>query len=172
MTDKREVRSVKKDVFAYNIIFPASMLYFGALLFPVLLCVLLPANFLADTVMLLLLFYFMKLPRKASLYKKMILKTWGFGFLADFIASTAMYIISSGIRLPFEVYGSTLPWKNPGGFLFITAGILLAGILIYLFQQKIVLEDVVLEERQKHRLALGMAVLTAPYLMYFPPIGG
>lgn len=163
---------MKKDVFAHNIIFPASMLYFGAMLFPALLFILLPANFLADSVMLLLLFHLMKLPRKASLYKKMILKTWGFGFLADLIASTAMYIISSGERFPFEVYGSTLPWKNPGGFLFITAGILLAGLLIYLFQQKVVLEDVALEERQKHRLALGMAVLTAPYLMYLPPMGG
>lgn len=163
---------MKKDIFAYNIVFPASMLYFGAMLFPAFLCILIPANFLTDTLMLFVLFNLMKLPNKARLYRKMILKTVGFGFLADFIASTVLSIVDMGIHLPFSLYGSVAPWKNPGGFLFVTAGIILAGILIYFFQREIVLEETTLEKRQKHRLALGMAVLTAPYLMYLPPIGG
>lgn len=163
---------MKKDVFAYNIIFPASMLYFGSLLFPAFLLFLLPANFLADTLALFLLFFLLKLQKKGKIYKKIILRTWGFGFLADFIASTTLFIISCGISLPFSVYGSIAPWRNPGGFLFITAGVALAGVLIYFFQRKIILEEIRLAEAQKHKLALGIAILTAPYTMYLPPIGG
>lgn len=69
----------------------------------------------------------------------------------------------------FNIYSNT-SWKEPNLFLFITAGIALAGALIYVFQRKFVLKEIALEERQKHRLALGMAILTAPYMMYLPPI--
>lgn len=160
----------KKGIIACNIIFPAWLWYFGSMLVPLFLLILLPANFLADSLVLYLLFSLLKLPEKRRLYKKLIWKTWGCGFLADFIASGVLFLINCSIRLPFLIYGSVMPWENPGGFLFVTAGIALAGILIYFFQKKIVLKGIGLEEKQAHRLALGMAVLTAPYLMYLPPM--
>lgn len=163
---------MKKDIPVYNVIFPAFMLYYGAAFLPVLAVVLFPANFIVDTLMLFLLFFLLKLPDKKRLYKAMIAKTWGLGFLADFIASFAMSSFGAGLAsaVPsFRIYSST-PWKEPGLLLFITAGVALAGVLIYVFQRKIVLKGIALEERQKHRLALGMAALTAPYLMYLPPV--
>ena len=163
---------MKRDVLACNIIFPAFMLYYGALLFPMLIAVLAPLNFIADTLMLFLLYFLLKLPDKKRLYRSMIVKTWGLGFLADFVASFIMTCIGSGLGrvIPsFRIYSNT-PWKEPNLFLFITAGIALAGALIYVFQRKIVLKGLALEEGQKHRLALGMAILTAPYMMYLPPI--
>jgi len=48
--------------------------------------------------------------------------------------------------------------------------VVMAGILIYFFHRKWVWKDIAIEEGQKKKVALGMAILTAPYLMYLPPI--
>ncbi len=159
---------MKKDVLAYNLVFPMCMLYMGVLILPVLIIILFPLNFIVDTAMLFLLFFLLKLPDKKRLYKDMIAKTWGFGFLADFIASFVMTYADVWLNPP-NIY-SIAPWEDWKLFLFVTVGIALAGALIYVFQRKFVLKEIALEERQKRRLALGMAILTAPYMMYLPPI--
>ncbi len=160
---------MKKDVLAYNLIFPMCMIYFGIVILPVLIIILFPLNFIVDTLMLFLLYFLLKLPDKKRLYTDMIAKTWGFGFLADFIASFVMSYADILLN-PVNIY-SIAPWKDWKLFLFVTAGVVLAGVLIYVFQRKFVLKGLALERRQKHRLALGMAILTAPYMMYLPPIG-
>lgn len=77
---------MKRDIKLYNLIFPMWGIYFYAILFPYFFVLLLPANFIVDTVMLLLLFFLFKVPEKKELYRKGIWKAWGFGFLADFLA--------------------------------------------------------------------------------------
>ena len=47
---------MKRDIKLYNLIFPMWGIYFYAILFPYFFVLLLPANFIVDTVMLLLLF--------------------------------------------------------------------------------------------------------------------
>lgn len=161
---------MKKSILIYNLVFPMSMLYLGIMILPVLIIVLFPLNFIVDTLMLFLLFFLLKLPEKKQLYQNIIAKTWGLGFLADFIASFVLYSADTCLDLHIDIYSRT-PWKEPRLLLFITAGILLAGILIYIFQIKFVLKEAALKVQQKHRLALGMAILTAPYMMYLPPLG-
>lgn len=48
---------MKRDIKLYNLIFPMWGIYFYAILFPYFFVLLLPANFIVDTVMLLLLFF-------------------------------------------------------------------------------------------------------------------
>ena len=167
-----EAMGLKKSIKVYNLIFPMWSIYFFGLLFPPFLLILLPANFAVDSLMLLLLFAWLKLPEKKEWYKKTILKTWGFGFLADILASGVFVALSEVLSNTFRdanvnVY---LPVGNLPSFLFTTAAVILAGILIYLFQRKFVLKKLELEEGQKKKIALGMAILTAPYLMYLPPM--
>lgn len=57
-----------------------------------------------------------------------------------------------------------------GAFLFATVGVVLAGVLIYFFHIKFVWKGILLEEGEKKKIALGMAILTAPYLMYLSPL--
>lgn len=147
-------------------------IYFFGLLFPPMLLILLPANFAVDSIMLLLLFQWLKLREKKEWYKKTILKTWGFGFLADVLASGVFVALSEALSDVFQdanvnVYRSVSSFPS---FLFTTAAVVLAGILIYIFQRKFVLKKLELEEGQKKKIALGMAILTAPYLMYLPPM--
>lgn len=163
---------MKRDIKLYNLIFPMWSIYFFGLLFPAFLLILLPANFLVDSLVLLLLFQWLKLPEKKAWYQKTILKTWGFGFLADFLASGIFWILSEGLSAVFQNTDVNLylPYSSIPSFLFTTAAVLLAGIFIYIFQRKFVWKKLALEEGQKKKIALGMAVLTAPYLMYLPPM--
>lgn len=158
---------MKRDIKLYNLIFPMWGIYFYALMFPYFYVLLLPANFIVDTVMLLLLFFLFKVPEKKELYRDSIWKTWGFGFLADFVAAGALVGISSVVSLPFDIYK---PISSVGAFFFATVGVVLAGVLIYFFHIKFVWKGLPLEEGKKKKIALGMAILTAPYLMYLPPI--
>lgn len=160
--------SLKKSITVYNLIFPMWGIYVWGLVFPFFLPILLPANFAVDSLMLFLLFALLKLPEKKHLYAKMIWWTWGLGFLADILASAVLIAADSLIDFPFSLY---MPVRSVGAFLFITAGVVLAAALIYLFQRKWVLKKIDLEEGQKKKIALGMAILTAPYLMYLPPLG-
>ena len=88
---------MKRDIKLYNLIFPMWGIYFYAILFPYFFVLLLPANFIVDTVMLLLLFFLFKVPEKKELYRKGIWKAWGFGFLADFLAAGVLVILSSAV---------------------------------------------------------------------------
>lgn len=158
---------MKRDIKLYNLIFPMWGIYFYAILFPYFFVLLLPANFIVDTVMLLLLFFLFKVPEKKELYQKGIWKAWGFGFLADFLAAGVLVILSSAVSLPFHIYA---PLSSVGAFLFATVGVVLAGVLIYFFHIKFVWKGILLEEGKKKKIALGMAILTAPYLMYLSPL--
>ena len=103
---------MKRDIKLYNLIFPMWGIYFYAILFPYFFVLLLPANFIVDTVMLLLLFFLFKVPEKKELYRRGIWKAWGFGFLADFLAAGVLVIISSAVSLPFHIYA---PFSSVGG---------------------------------------------------------
>lgn len=156
---------MKRDIKLYNLIFPMWGIYFYALVFPYFYVLLLPANFIVDTVMLLLLFFLLRVPEKKELYWDGIWKTWGFGFLADFAAAGVLVGLSGA--MPFNIYA---PISSVGAFLFATVGVVLAGVLIYFFHIKFVWKGLPLEDEKKKKIALGMAILTAPYLMYLPPL--
>jgi len=158
---------MRREIKLYNLIFPMWGIYFFSLVFPYFYILLLPANFIVDTVMLFLLFALLKLPGKKALYKESIWKAWGFGFLADILASGVLVGIHMTGALPFNPY---LPVSTVAAFVFTTVGVVMAGILIYFFHRKWVWKDIAIEEGQKKKVALGMAILTAPYLMYLPPI--
>lgn len=79
---------MKKDVKLYNMIFPLWTLFF----LPPAWLVVLPANFVIDSLVFRLAAKVSKLQGVASLYKKSILKIWGFGFLADIIGAAFLFL--------------------------------------------------------------------------------
>lgn len=103
---------MKRDIKLYNLIFPMWGIYFYAILFPYFFVLLLPANFIVDTVMLLLLFFLFKVPEKKELYRKGIWKAWGFGFLADFLAAGVLSSSAVPVSLPFHIYARFPLWER------------------------------------------------------------
>lgn len=159
----------------YNVIFPIWMLW----LFPQTWVVILPANFLIDLLVIVLTMRHLQIPdikRKAG---GMIFKTWLCGFAADFVGNFLMIAIEFpefDINTAFGrwwydyVSGPAVfnPFSSIWAFLWVTICVIVTALCIYGLNKKICLAGTDLEEWQKKKLALSLAVFTAPYLFYLP----
>lgn len=166
-----------KDRKLYNVIFPVWMLW----IFPLTWIFVLPANFIIDSLVVVITLKIMKAEEIKKIYKKVIWKVWGFGFLSDFIGVLVL-IGAMFIEGWLEEGSSMARWwsdyitgpvcynafENPFAFLWVTLAVLSAGIAIYFFNYKISFKKLELEVRTKKKLALFLAVFTAPVLFYLP----
>lgn len=143
---------MKKDVTLYNVLFPLWML----LLFPVLWLIVLPGNFIIDSIVLMISMLIMKMPEKKDFYKKNILKIFGFGLLADAVGSVYMLIMMIG----FELGRMGDEW-----YLTVPA-LLIASGLIFVFNYFITFKS--FDKKKRFKLALVFAVATAPYTFLVP----
>lgn len=62
------------------------------------------------------------------------------------------------------------PFSSVGGFLWTAGCVALAGGIIYLLNLKFCLKKTSLTLPQKRKLALAMALVTAPYLFFVPTV--
>ena len=139
-----------KETRLYNVYFPIWLL----LSFPLAWILVLPVNFLIDSLVLLLSLLILKIQNKKERYKKYILSIFGFGLLADSfgLAYFWMTVPVMGIGRTGEEPYITIP------------AILIAAIFIFLFNYFITFR----KEEKKHRLALSLvfAIVTAPYTFF------
>ena len=135
----------------YNVMFPVWML----MLFPVVWLVVIPGNFIIDSIVFIISMYCLKLENKKQLYKKNILKIFGFGFLSDIIGSL---ILLAMVYLEFGVMGDE--WYLTVPTLFIASG------LIFVFNYFITFRK--LDFKTRLMLSLIMAIVTAPYTFLIP----
>ena len=167
----------KKDMRLYNAVFPIWLLW----LFPVTWLVALPANFLIDLLVVVLTMVRLKIPDKKKTVKCTIWKVWIAGFIADFAGALAM---SAMVLLPVRsipVLGTWLaenvaypigsnPFTNIFAFFWVTGCVLLTAFLIYRLNLGWCLKKADLDDGQKKKIALSLAVFTEPYLFYLPTI--
>ena len=128
--------------------------------------IILPANFIIDSIVFIAALTFLKIPEKKANYKKCILRIWGYGFLADVIGAGFLFVL-----LLFDYLGSDIaynPLSSPTAFVATSAGVILAGICIYFFNYKKVLPLLEIADHKRKKLAIVLAVVTAPYTMYLP----
>ena len=143
---------INKDIKLYNVLFPFWML----LLFPQVWAIILPGNFVIDSLVLIICIFVLKISEKKQFYKKHILKVYGFGMLSDIIGCVYMisliWFFKVG-RMGDELY-LTLP------------ALLISAILIFLLNYFITFKKSGTALRIK--LSLMFAVITAPYTFLFP----
>lgn len=147
-----------------NIFFPT---WFLPVIPSMLWLIMLPANFLIDTLVLYFWCRFRKIPNFKSLWKKSILKIWLFGFLSDLLASVSL-ILLSGLLDVLPVSSGLNIYIGIGSMLFGLTGALIGLLLIYSFNKKFSFKKCGLSERQTVSAALWLAVITAPWLMMLP----
>ena len=159
----------------YNLIFPV----YGLLLFPNPLWVLLiPLNYMIDRFVLTLGLkrehVFDNIAEQKSFLDHTAWKICIAGFAADFIG--ASIIIFRDLYKPFfpqetmqainyAVYGT--PFASSAGLIVFLLAILIAGICVYFFDRHI-LTKAGLEKHTAVRIAMLMAVITAPYVILVP----
>lgn len=144
----------------YNVMFPVYMIF---LFFPLTWLVILPFNFAFDSLVLALAMRRWQMQDKMGLWKKSILRVWLFGFAADIAGAgliTLLYYLTNSV-LDFLDFTSWEP-------LIVLPCVALAGLLIYLLDKKWAFGKTALDAAQRHKLALALAIFTAPYTMLIP----
>lgn len=155
---------MKKQIKLYNIIFPVWPLF----LIPFAWLIILPANFIIDSLVFVGALAVFKIADKKEKYFKCIIRIWAFGLLADIIGSGLLFL---ALAFDYVDYGTALnPLGGPGAFLFTSVGVAVAGVCVYFFNYKWVLPRVLPDEWERKKMALAIAILTAPYTMYIPAI--
>ena len=159
----------------YNVLFPIWMLA----LFPQTWIIVLPANFLIDLCVMWLALKYIKVAELKETIKSTILKVWIAGFTADFIGGIAMFsanLLDIDYQTAFgkwwynELSSPVMynPFETIYAFLWATICVLISVFFIYILNKKWCLKNTNLTSNQKHKLALAIAVFTAPYLFYLP----
>lgn len=163
---------MKQEVRLYNVILPIWILW----LFPQLFVIVVPANLLVDCLVLTAALAALKHQNKRAVVKKLWWKFWLLGFAADFIGviflfpSAFLPSLLSDAPWSYDVSAAMIanPFRHPAALLWTLAGIALAGVCIYFFDKRAMKKCQLLTGREKHIVALTMAVVTAPWLFLVP----
>ncbi len=156
---------MKRDVKLYNVIFPIWML----LALPMAWLVIMPANFIIDTAVLLITLKVMKVENIKEIWKKSIVKVWIFGFISDIVGGLFMFwVIIDPILYDYLKGVAYNPFKDVLSFLWVVLCMAIASVCIYFLNYKISLKKTTLTNIQKKKLALSLAIATSPYLFLLP----
>lgn len=160
---------MKKQVKLYNVLFPIWLLW----LFPQLLVIVLPGNLLIDCLVLFCTLCALKHTQKGAVVKQLWWKFWLLGFAADLMGTVWLFLGLYLMELPLldqvVSYMNILrPFSHPIAFLYTLSGVAIAGVCIYFFDKRAMKKCALLTDREKHIIALTMAIVTAPYLFFVP----
>lgn len=160
---------MKQQMKLYNVLFPVWLLW----LFPQVLLIVLPGNLAIDCLVLFCALSALKHTRKGAVVKQLWWKFWLLGFAADLIGSVWLFLGLYLMELPLldriVSYVNILrPFSHPIAFLFTLSGVVIAGVCIYLFDKRAMKKCGLLTDREKHIIALAMAIATAPWLFFWP----
>ncbi len=168
-------RDQKQGFTLYNLIFPVWLIW----LMPPVVLLILPANFLWDLLVTALTMRAFQVTDQKKKIRHVIVRVWLCGFLADLAGSVGLVLMSFvtpgrdfiGADWWYDkLMGPSVynPLENPWAFLYVGLFILLSAVLIYVFNVRFCLKDAELEETKRKKLALSLAVFTAPYFFWVP----
>ena len=142
---------MKKYTRMYNVLFPVWML----ILFPQMWLIVLPGNFLIDSLVLLLGMYVLKIAEKGAFNKQNILKIFQFGLLADVIGAAFMLLM---LVLNISVMGDEWYFTVPA--------IIISAVCIFVLNYYVTFRTA--DKNLRFKLAMTFALATAPYTFLIP----
>jgi hypothetical protein len=148
----------------FNVGFHPTFLY----IFPNALIYSLPFNFIVDSIVLLIGFKIFGKEKVWHNWKKSILLSWIFGYLSDVAAAFLLLFFEYLAGAAFHTSVMANPFRGPGQFLCTLLAVLVAGVLIYVFNAKIALRKTELDDKAKKKVALLMAIVTMPFPFFMP----
>ena len=159
--------AMKKGIKLYNVAFPIWLL----LVYPSWWIVILPLNFLVDSLVLLGIAKFAKLPLLKAQFWKVIWKVWWVGFLSDIIGAMLLFyfILWKAPETDFIAALVGNPFLHWEALLLVITATLLSAVMIYFLNLRRSLKQLNCSQQQKRKIARYLAYWTAPYLFIFPP---
>ena len=140
------------DIRLYNVLFPFWML----LLFPRMWAIVLPGNFIIDSLVLIISMFALKMTEKKRFYKRHIFQIWGFGMQSDIVGAAYMFLL----MWAFEV-------GNMGDELYLTIpALIISAVLIFVLNYFVTFRKS--DKALRLKLALIFTIVTAPYTFLIP----
>ena len=163
---------MKKEYRLYNLLFPLWMLIW----FPSWLWLfLIPMNYLLDYGVFRRTMAHLKIKDYVKKARKHTWKICLIGFVSDLIGAVMLletyeYLSRKGTEAHNTLANNIAynPFGDIYSFLIVMLAVALAGTCIYFFNSILLKRDKDLDEKQIHRIALNLALITAPYLFLFP----
>ena len=164
---------MKQELRLYNVIFPVWMMF----LVPQVWLIALPGNLVIDVVVLAVTLKALGHGSKLAVVKELWWKFWLFGFLADFVGVAAllpcpflMILLEPAAPWLYDALSPVMhnPFLSLPALAWVAAAVALAGYCIYRFDRRAMKDCPLLSETEKHRIALTMAVVTAPWMFFIP----
>lgn len=142
----------KNDVKLYNVLFPFWMI----LLFPQIWLIVLPGNFIIDSIVLIISMTLLKIADKKQWYKRHMIKIYLFGMLSDIIGAGYMLLLMT----VFDV-------GRMGDELYLTApALVISSVLIFILNYFITFKKS--DKLLRLKLSIIFALVTAPYTFLIP----
>lgn len=162
----------KREVRIYNVLFPIWILW----LFPQVLVFVLPGNLLIDCLVLTLALVALKHPDKRAVIRRLWWRFWLLGFAADFIGAA---LLLPAVLIPgmlsdaewvYDVVNAVMfnPFRDIRALLWVLLAVGISGFCIYIFDKRAMKSCTKLTDRERHVIAVSMAVVTAPWLFLLP----
>ena len=156
-----------KNTKLYNVIFPLWML----LIFPQTWLIAGPANFVIDFAVVYFTMKKLGIEQPKEKTKKVILKVWLRGFAGDIAGGAFMFISSMSSNMWwYQHVGRYVynPFENIYALAWTCICVALSAAIIYYLNKSYCLKGLELEEKHIKKIALALAVITAPYLFLLP----
>ncbi len=169
---KTEVQRMVPVVFA-NVIFPT---WFISALPSFLWLIIIPANFLVDSLVLYFWMKARKIENKTQIWKKSILRIWIFGFLSDFLASAILMLFYFGwfafwenlLSMDWIASWISIVAYGWGSSIYGLIGTLIGMVMIYLFNRQWSFKKTTLTSAQIQNASFWLALITAPWMLIVP----
>lgn len=157
----------------YSLIFPVWVM----LLLPWSWFVILPINLLIDSLVLLLIFRFMKITDARKMYLSSVIRTWIFGTLSSLIGFLFMLLAFLIHRTAPGGFMSQVceaitqnPFSNIAGLIWVLLAIAVSALCSYFFGVKFTFSHKDFPENRRKIAALVTALITAPYTFLVPTV--
>ena len=161
---------MKKQTRLYNVILPIWLLF----LFPVTWLIVIPGNLIIDCSVVLLALTALKHPQKKAVLKQVWWRVWLWGFAADFVGVALLILAMFSLSFLPDPWNGWLqpvtynPFKSWLAFVFTSLAVAVSGVHIYFFNKLEVLPRTNLTDRERHIVALSLAIATAPWTFFIP----
>lgn len=146
------MNSKKSDIKLYNVLFPFWMI----LLFPQLWLIVLPGNFIIDSIVLIISMIALKVTDKKQWYKRYIIKIYLFGMISDIVGAAYLLLL----MIVFQV-------GQMGDELYLTIpALVISSSLIFILNYFITFKKI--DKLLRLKVSLIFALVTAPYTFLVP----
>ncbi|MBR1841805.1 MAG: hypothetical protein IJ788_00835 [Oscillospiraceae bacterium] len=177
---------MKKDVRLYNVIFPWWLLpavgvFFSPLAGIGLIALVALVDWAFDTLVLWLSMKKRGIERRKEIYRAVWWKIWLIGFAADFVGVVFMTLVSALLSCGYSLQtplGNLLgdsgngimynAFRSPLSFLVVLIAVAIAGVIIYLADERVLSSAKGLKFREAEKIARALAIITAPWTFFIP----